>query len=223
MRNLVLAALLASTLAAPAFAQDGSFSGLRVEAIAGYDTLRSGERDDDGVDTSNDEGDESIDGVAFGIGAGFDFDLGGLVAGVEAEFSESTGKQEIDETVDIPFSTRIETGRDIYVGGRLGFKAAPSTLVYAKAGYTNTAIEGAFAGGNERFEFDSNADGWRLGGGIEQLFGPNAYGKVEYRYSKYNNLDFSDDFDFDDLEAEDFDTDIDLDRHQVVAGIGFRF
>ncbi len=43
------------------------------------------------------------------------------------------------------------------------------------------------------------------------------FGKLEYRYSNYNNLDFSDD------EDEDFDTDIDLDRHQVMASVGFRF
>jgi outer membrane immunogenic protein len=224
MRKFVLAALLAGTIATPAFAQEptGSFTGFRVEGLVGYDTLRSGESDD-GVDTGDNEGDESIDGVAYGVGAGFDFDLGGIVAGIEAEYSDSSGKQEADETIDgINFSSRIATGRDIYVGGRIGFRAGPSTLVYGKAGYTNTSIEAGFETGGDSFEFDSNVDGWRLGAGIEQLFGPNMYGKIEYRYSNYNNLDFSDDFDLDDFDAEDFDTDIDLDRHQVLAGIGFR-
>jgi outer membrane immunogenic protein len=162
--------------------------------------------------------------VAFGVGVGYDFDLGGVVAGVEGEFTESTGEQDTDETVDgVNFTSGFETGRDLYIGGRIGFRAAPSTLVYAKAGYTNTSIEANIEGGGDRFEFDSNIDGYRLGAGIEQLFGPNAYGKIEYRYSKYGNLDFSDDFDLDDFDSEDFSTDIDLDRHQVVAGIGFRF
>jgi outer membrane immunogenic protein len=228
MRNIMLAALLAGTVATPAFAQPAGeaspFTGLRVEGIAGYDSLRSGERDDDGVDSNENNGDESVDGVAFGVGVGYDFDLGGVVAGVEGEFTESTGEQDSDETVDgVNFTSGFETGRDLYVGGRIGFRAAPSTLVYAKAGYTNTSIEGNIEGGGDRFEFDSNVDGYRLGAGIEQLFGPNAYGKIEYRYSKYSNLDFSDNFDIDDFDAEDFSTDIDLDRHQVVAGIGFRF
>jgi outer membrane immunogenic protein len=226
MRKFVLAALLGATAATPAFAQEASpFTGFRVEALAGYDTLRSGERDGDGVDTGDDEGDESIDGVAFGVGAGFDFDLGGVVAGIEAEYVESTGQQKSGETIDtVNFvTTTIETGRDIYIGGRLGFRVAPTTLVYGKAGYTNTSIEADFDGAGDQFEFDTNADGWRLGAGIEQLFGQNAYGKLEYRYSNYNNLDFSDDFDLGNLDSEDFDTDIDLDRHQVVASIGFRF
>ena len=228
MRKYIFAALLAGTVAAPAFAQDvaaGPFTGFRIEALAGYDKLQSGNKDNDGVDTSEDEGDESIDGAAFGVGVGYDFDLGGVVAGVEGEFTESTGKQKTVETIDAPFSSRIETGRDIYVGGRVGFRVTPTTLVYGKAGYTNTSIEGAFEGQDEgdRFEFDSNVDGYRLGAGVEQLFGRNAYGKIEYRYSNYSNIDFSDDFDLDGLDAEDFDTKIDLDRHQVMAGIGIRF
>ena len=228
MRNIMLAALLAGTVAIPAFAQPAGeaspFTGLRVEGIAGYDSLRSGERDDDGVDSNENNGDESVDGVAFGVGVGYDFDLGGVVAGVEGEFTESTGEQDSDETVDgVNFTSGFETGRDLYIGGRIGFRAAPSTLVYAKAGYTNTSIEANIEGDGDRFEFDTNIDGYRLGAGIEQLFGPNAYGKIEYRYSKYGNLDFSDDFDLDDFDAEDFNTNIDLDRHQVVAGIGFRF
>ena len=92
-----------------------------------------------------------------------------------------------------------------------------------KGGYTNTSIEANYETSGDAFEFDTNADGFRLGAGIEQLFGPNLYGKLEYRYSNYNNLDFSDDFDLDSFDAENFDTDINLDRHQVMAGLGFRF
>ena len=228
MRKLLLAALVAGTAATPAFAQDAGpnspFTGFRVEGILGYDALKSGDNNDDGVDTGEDEGDESIEGALFGVGVGYDFDLGGVVAGIEGEFTESSGKQEADESLDgVNFTSRVETGRDLYIGGRIGFRVAPTTLVYGKAGYTNTSIEAGFRTADDRFEFDTNADGWRLGAGIEQLFGPNAYGKLEYRYSNYNNLDFSDDFDLGDLDAEDFDTDINLDRHQVVAAFGVRF
>jgi outer membrane immunogenic protein len=186
MRKFILATLLAGTLGAPAFAQDASpFTGFRVEGIGGYDILKSGNKDDDGTDTSDDEGDESIEGALYGVGVGFDFDLGGVVAGVEGEFSESTGKQEFDETLDAPFSGRIKTGRDLYVGGRIGVRAAPSTLVYGKAGYTNTKIDARFedAAANA-LDFDDKVDGWRLGAGVEQLFGPNAYGKLEYRQAR---------------------------------------
>lgn len=215
MRYLILGSLLATTATMPAFAQTSDFTGPRVEAIVGYDSLRSGDDEDDGVDTGENEGDETVDGVVYGVAAGYDFDLGGVVLGVEGEFSESTGEQENDESVD-GFSARIQTGRDLYVGGRVGFPVTPSTLVYAKGGYTNTSIEAAYEDEVESFEFDSNVDGYRLGAGVEQKFGTNLYGKIEYRYSNYDSLDFDD-------GPEDLVTDIDLDRHQVVAGIGMRF
>lgn len=225
MRKYLFTALLAgSAIASPALAQQNApFTGFRIEGLVGYDELKSGERDN-GVSTGDDDGDESLNGAAFGVGAGYDFDFGGFVAGIEGEFSESTGDQDFNETLDgINFRQRVEVGRDLYVGGRVGFRAAPRTLVYAKGGYTNTSIEGDMEGGNERFEFDTNVDGYRIGAGIEQMFGPNSYGKVEYRYSNYNNLDFSDDFDFDDFDAENMSRDIDLDRHQVMVGFGVRF
>ena len=215
MRKLILAALLAGGAAAPAFAQEESpFTGIRVEGIVGYDSLRSGERDD-GVDTSDDEGDESIEGALYGVGAGFDFDLGGVVAGIEGEFSQSGAEQDFDESVDAPFTTRVDVGRDLYIGGRLGFRVAPTTLLYGKAGYTTTRVEAELANDTDLEQFDTRIDGWRFGAGLEQVFGRNMFGKVEYRYSNYGDIRLD--------EGGEFETDIDLDRHQVVAGIGLRF
>lgn len=45
-------------------------------------------------------------------------------------------------------------------------------------------------------------DGVRVGGGLELAFTPNVFAKAEYRYSNYE---------------------LDLDGHQMVAGLGFRF
>jgi len=223
MRKYLFAALAATAFTTPAFAQDSGFSGFRVEGLAGWDRLQSGE-EDGGSETSADDGDESIEGAMFGVGVGYDFDLGGLVAGIEGELSESTGEQESDESLDgVTFTSRVETGRDLYVGGRIGFKVNPGTLVYAKAGYTNTSLNAAFGDGTDSLDLDNNVDGLRLGAGAEFLFGRNAFFKTEYRYSNYTTLDFSDDFDEGDLDFEDFETDIDLDRHQLIAGVGFRF
>ena len=61
---------------------------------------------------------------------------------------------------------------------------------------------------------------WRVGAGVEQKFGTNLFGKVEYRYSNYKEGEI-------DFEAEDIPDsdrfDIDTDRHQVVASVGMRF
>ena len=76
MRKYFAAALLAGSLAAPAFIQDvAPFSGLRVEGIVGYDT-------------TDVEG-ESADGLLYGVGAGYDIQSGGLVFGVDGEINKS--------------------------------------------------------------------------------------------------------------------------------------
>ena len=139
-----IALLLASSaaiVASPALAQEvnSTFTGPRVEAIVGYDVSKAGSSVDN--DTS-DSDDESIDGLLYGIGAGFDFAAGGVVLGVEGEYTESTAKTGFDngDFEGIGFGN-VKAGRDLYVGGRVGFKAAPQTLVYAKAGYTNARYD----------------------------------------------------------------------------------
>ncbi|MBL7598920.1 porin family protein, partial [Escherichia coli] len=93
---------------------------------------------------------------------------------------------------------RISTGRDLYVGARVGFTVGGNALIYAKGGYTNGRITGET--GNVRVS--DNLDGFRLGAGVEHAFGQRLYGKVEYRYSNYSQ---------------------DVERHQVLAGLGVRF
>ena len=203
---------------------------LRGEPLDGYDNLRNGsDVDNDGVE--GDDVDQSIDGFLYGIGAGFDFDLGSVVVGVEGEFSDSTGNEDADQALNAPFAYRASVGRDLYIGGRIGMQAAPRTLVYLKGGYTNTKIDAAIddLDADDDVDFtadaDQTVDGYRIGAGVEHLFdagmlgfGSGAFAKLEYRYSNYSDLNFDDDF-----FSGDNAIDIDLDRHQIVAGLGVRF
>ena len=174
MRFLAASALLLAATATPAFAQDEAapapFTGPHVEAVAGWDhvgALGDGES-----------------GIVYGGAAGYDAQLGHVVLGAEGE---ATGSSVED--------SGVRAGRDLYVGGRVGFVLGDSTMIYAKGGYTNARVRFAGTG--------TNFDGWRIGGGVEQNFGGRFFGKVEYRYSRYE--------------------DADLNRDQVVAGIGYRF
>src|SRR3546814_20384602 len=98
------------------------------------------------------------------------------------------------------------------------FKATPATLIYAKGGYTNPRLY--LIAGDEDSETGEhfNLDGYRLGAGVEQKVGSNAYAKVEYRYSNYGDarLEFANGGNTDNFS-------VDTDRHQVVAGVGWRF
>lgn len=219
MRNYLAILAAGSALAtSPAWAQpstDAVFTGPRVEAIVGYDTTRAGSSVDN---DANDDDDQSSDGLLYGAGAGFDFAAGRMVLGVEGEYTDSTAKTKVDDGDFEDFGLgRVKTGRDLYVGGRVGVLATPRTLVYGKAGYSNARFDVLASDGDTELDVDVDADGWRLGAGVEQAVASNSFVKIEYRYSKYGDAEV----DYGDLESQKFD--VDLDRHQVVGSVGFRF
>lgn len=214
----LFAATAGLALGAPAAAQETTFSGPWIAGVAGYDINKTGstrDADDQNID-------QSMEGAVFGVAIGYDADMGNLVVGAEAEATTSTASSE-EEPV---FGQQnfgisgIDAGRDLYVGGRIGFKATPETLVYAKGGYSAARFN--YIGSDNTTQYDRNIDldGWRAGAGIEQKFGTNTFAKLEYRYTKYGDGEL-------DFEAENVpDGDrfnVDLDRHQIMAGVGVRF
>ena len=201
MRKTALAALLAATtFATPALAQEAApFTGLRVEGVAGYDVLNDGSSDDDAA---------SSEGLLYGAQIGYDFQAGGAIVGIEGEITGATTDVRAPNVFAAGDSFQLDAGRDLYVGGRVGFAVSPVAMIYAKAGYTNAQVDAEYRLNNTRTTFTSELDGYRLGAGIEYQVNPQFYVKGEYRYSNYSEVD--------DYEA-------DLDRHQLLAGIGVRF
>lgn len=195
MRKFALAAaLLAATTATPAFAQDAAadLSGFRVEALGGYETT--------------DVDDEGTDGIAYGVGVGYDIQAGGAVFGIEAEAMDSTIDECVSGAVIATDSLCAKFGRDLYVGGRIGAAIGTGSLVYAKAGYTNARIgvdyDDGIAGTTGDFSLNDDLDGVRVGGGVQFGLGTSAYAKAEYRYSNYQDG---------------------FEKHQGLIGLGFRF
>jgi len=192
VRNLIIAALLAGTVATPVLAQTTAPStGFRVEAIAGYDAPRA-----DG---------DSEEGVVYGAGIGYDFQLGGLAAGVEAEYTDTSTDVCAEDAIVVGDELCAGFDRDIYVGGRVGGIVGSNTLLYAKGGYTNQRISAEYDDGGtgvNDFNEGTTLDGFRVGGGAEFGFGSNAFVKAEYRYSNYEQG---------------------FKKHQGVVGIGLRF
>ena len=219
MRYAFAAAFAASTMfAAPALAQDEvnpQFTGARVGVVGGYDIIRPGSSEDSDIEGD----DQNVDGFLYGVELGYDFSIGNAVVGVEAELADTTGKVEVNSTDPDFFGFgEVGTGRDIYVGLRAGVLATPSTLIYAKGGYTNARLNVLASDGETELEDNFELDGWRLGAGIEQAIGTNTFAKLEYRYSNYSSANFE----LDNGGGTD-DFDIDTDRHQIVAGVGIRF
>ncbi len=214
---LILATVSVAALASPAVAQDGSnFDGLHVEALAGYDVMRPGSSND--ID-NNEDVDQTIDNVAYGVGAGFDADLGSVIVGAEAQYVRSEAGTEYDTTGFTGFGvSNVDVGRDLYFGARVGVPMGENTLVYAKGGYTNTNLNVVSSNNTTDTETNVDLDGWRVGAGVEQAISPGLFAKVEYAYSNYQEGEFEAPSG---LESDRFG--VDLDRHQVMVGVGARF
>lgn len=196
---IILAAVSAIAFGAqPAFAQDSDpFAGPRAEVTAAYDSTHA----DDGIASTP----NTLDGIRIGGAIGYDVAVGDMVTvGVEAgggyivsgDVTGSAGTT----------SYRLTGGHDLDASVRVGFRATPTTLVYAKGGYANSAfsLRTTVGGttGNTVTTVSDDEDGWRVGAGIEQSFGGHFYAKAEYRYTDYGN---------------------DVSRHQGLVGLGYRF
>ena len=217
----LMVATSAAALAVPASAQDataGTFTGPRAEVLLGYDISKAGSTIDD---DSNADNDQSIDGFGYGVGVGYDFNAGGVVLGVEGEWTDSTAKTEFTDGDFEGFGLgNVETGRDLYVGARVGVLAQPDLLLYAKGGYTNARynLESSFDG--EQYNAKIDTDGYRVGAGAEYALSTNTFAKLEYRYSNYSDAEV--DFENENIADQDL-GEIDTDRHQVMVGFGYRF
>ncbi len=201
MRKFILAATaaVAAATAMPAVAQEAApFTGLRIEGLIGYDQLSDGE----------DQDSSSSDGIGYGAAIGYDFQAGPVVAGIEGEITGTTVDTRTDNLLVAGDRFRLDGGRDLYAGGRVGLAISPLALGYVKAGYTNAQLDARYDASDLSFDDSFELDGFRVGAGLEYKFGVNTYLKGEYRYSNYG-------------QAEGYD--IDVDRHQLVAGFGLRF
>lgn len=221
-----LAAASALAVAAPAFAQDTAgtpempnrtFSGPRVGAVLGYDVSRSGSSVDND-NTRNQK--QSINGMLYGGEIGYDVPVGSnLVVGIDGEVTGSTASYRRTVEPNTFNLGRVDAGRDLYVGARVGYAVSPKALVYVKGGYTNASykLQGRNGTGDSTEDYRITTDGYRIGGGVEYAFSPKTYGRIEYRYSNYSRANFN----FDGNTSDRFD--VDTDRHQVVASYGLRF
>lgn len=200
-------ALAASTLAiaTPAFAQEESTTGGKfvAGAIIGVDRV---ELESDGV-TGRDED------AVFGVTAGYDIETAtGLVYGIEAEYTDSSLGVDFTDVLDAGDRLSINAGRDLYVGGRLGFRPGPNGLLYVKGGYTNASIELEYDDGTGVLSEEESFDGFRIGAGGEIDLGRNYGIRLEYRYSDYGSI-------FDD----GFGTSVNMSRHQGIVTLLGKF
>lgn len=216
---MALAAILTSIAAQPAVAQiiTDTPSGPRIELRAGWDRLDLVAEARDG--TNRVESSTGDSGVTYGTEIGYDYVHGVSVIGLYAGIAKSSLSTCEDLLAGATIYARecLKAGREISVGARVGFVTGTNALVYLKGGYSNAATRYDF---EDRyvpaysFRETETFDGFHLGAGGEAGFGRNAYGKLEYVYANYGG---------DRFDAGGTRIDTGIERHQVTAGLGYRF
>jgi outer membrane immunogenic protein len=141
----------------------------------------------------------SPDGINGGIQAGYNWQAGNWVFGLEADIQGSSQRDNraCVQTCNALVAPIIFAAYDATLPwfgtarGRVGYSVG-STLFYATGGYAygsvKTKIAAAFLGPTVNAEISSTKGGWTVGGGIETPFtflsilGPNWTSKTEYLY-----------------------------------------
>lgn len=117
-------------------------------------------------------------GTVFGGQAGYNWQNGQMVYGVETDFQWSNAN-------DVIFSSKFSNSWFGTVRGRLGY-AMNNVMIYGTGGFAYGNIELEIAGLSE----SRSSYGWTLGAGAEVGLTPNWTAKVEYLYFDLANRTF---------------------------------
>lgn len=178
----------------PAAAQDReAFTGPRAEVTVGYDSTHLKDQPAGAPD--------SVSQARIGVAAGYDWAIAtkwrlGAEVGVGGTLGNGRDYTLAGSTVN------IDQGRDFDASVRLGYLVGDRTMIYGKAGWANSRYTGRITTGATTIRSSDSDDGFRAGVGIEHMLNDRIYAKGEYRYTSYGH---------------------DVERHQLLAGLGYRF
>lgn len=200
MKIFAAAIVAASLFGTPALAQrSGAPGGLYVGAVAGYEGID--------VETEDGSASASADAAVYGINAGYDLTVGNAFIGLEGELSTSGSSTKFPDSLGGARQS-LEANGQYYLGARAGMVLTLGITAYGKIGYTSLSTK-AFTSAGSLEELNDTAGGMRFGGGLQvQLPGP-LEGRVEYRRSKYGQVNEG--------------TFGDATTDQVIAGLALRF
>jgi outer membrane immunogenic protein len=158
----------------------------------------AGETEDETFATTVD-----TDGFLLGAFAGYNYQVGNIVAGAEADIGYSWA-----EGTDLGLTS--ESGVEGSLRARLGYVVSPNILLYATAGGAAKDLE--ISGGGVS---DSNTMiGWTAGAGADMMVTEQIFGRVEYRYTDFGSDTFSTSLGDADISDKD---------HRVTVGLGMKF
>ncbi len=173
-----------------------SWAGPYVGLSAGYGF--GGESEDESFGNSID-----TDGFVGGAFAGYNWETGGIVAGVEGDVGYSGVEGE-------NAGTEVESGVEGSLRARLGYVVTPDVLLYTTAGGAAKQMEVTEGGVSD----DNTMVGWTAGVGTDVKITEQVFGRVEYRYTDYGSEEFTTAGGSGDVDAKD---------HRITFGVGMKF
>ena len=145
------------------------------------------------------------DAFVGGVFAGYDHEvIPNVVLGVEGGFSLGASDR---IGPNGPDNASLDPRYSFDASARAGYVLGERNLLYVRGGYANTRARLTRDVDGVSVSDRDNYDGWFVGGGVERKLLDNVSTRVEYRYS-----DFGDNIDTGKYE-----------RHQVLAGVAYRF
>jgi outer membrane immunogenic protein len=158
-------------------------------------------------------------GLTYGILAGYNYQVGRLVLGVEADFQGWTVGEIRYTAVTGDFLTAHSKWGGS-VRGRLGY-AVDRALLYVSGGAAFVSTETAIPFTGISIGDDGTRVGWTVGAGVDYAFMNNWFTGLEYRYSQYEAKSFVYPIPILNLGFVGFKQD--LSNNQVTARIGYKF
>ncbi|CCD96856.1 putative outer membrane protein precursor [Bradyrhizobium sp. ORS 375] len=139
-------------------------------------------------------------GVVGGLQAGYNWQTGPSVFGIEADFNGSGMNKRVVYTAANPPTTRtfnesIRNDWFMTVRGRAGY-AIDTTLLYVTGGLAVGNVKGSWdlTSGNgyaKTASVDQTRVGWTIGAGVEHAFAPNWTVKFEYLYTDLGSVNYT--------------------------------
>jgi len=128
------------------------------------------------------------DGLSYGFLAGYNYQMGNVVFGIEGDFDGWTvGKIRYTAITGDFLTARSKWGGS--VRGRLGY-AANRVLIYVQGGVAFLSNETSIPTTGISIGGDDTRVGWTAGAGIDYAFTNNWFTGVEYRYSQFQTKSF---------------------------------
>jgi outer membrane immunogenic protein len=159
------------------------------------------------------------DGVSYGVLAGYNYQVGNVVLGIEGDFEGWTvGKIRYTAITGDFLTAHSKWGGS--VRGRLGY-AADRVLVYISGGAAFVSTETSIPTTGISIGGEDTRVGWTVGAGLDYAFTNNWFTGFEYRYSQFQSKSFI--YPIPVLTLGTIGLKQDLSNNQIMARIGYKF